>query len=70
MDEAERRRRALSGDFGEDAQRIELARIAGESGPPPTLLSRRQATTIAILCVLLLATIVAFAGMRHFVKHQ
>lgn len=52
--EDERRLRALNGQLGDEAKRIELARLAAEA-PRPTWLSRRQKGILLVLLGLIVA---------------
>jgi hypothetical protein len=65
MDDEARRRRALSGDLGPDAQRLELDRIAAEIAPSRSLFTPRQTWVVLVVSVLLIATIVALAAVKH-----
>jgi hypothetical protein len=59
--EDERRLRALNGQLGDDAKRIELARLAAEA-PRPTRLSRRQKGILLVLIVLVIAVVAVWSS--------
>jgi len=67
MDDDERRRRSLSGELGPDAQRLELDRIAAEIAPSRSLFTPRQKWVVIVVSVLLVATVVALAALKHAV---
>jgi hypothetical protein len=69
MDDEARRRRALSGDLGTDAQRLELDRIAAEIAPSRSLFTPRQKWVVLVVSVLLIATVVALAAVKHLLPH-
>jgi hypothetical protein len=64
MMDADTRRRALSGDLGEDAQRYALAEITSTVAEAPSLLTSRQKFVAIVLAVLLMASIIALAALR------
>ena len=66
--DGEQRRRALSGEFGTDVQRLELRRIAAESAPSSEFLSRRQRNRVIVLAAVLAATIVALSALKYLVR--
>jgi hypothetical protein len=58
------RRRALTGDLGEDAQRYALAEITSTIPEEPSFLTPRQKVVAIVVTVLFVATIIGLAALR------
>jgi hypothetical protein len=69
FDDDARRRRALSGEFGIDAQRLELDRIAAESAAERSLFTSRQKWVVIVVSALMIASVIALAAIERMVPH-
>jgi hypothetical protein len=62
--DADTRRRALSGELGEDAQRLALSEITSAIPEAASLLTSRQKVVAIVVTALLVATLIAMAALR------
>jgi hypothetical protein len=62
--DADTKRRALTGDLGEDAQRLALAEITSTIPEAPWLLTSRQKLVAIVVTVLFIAMIIGLAALR------